>query len=29
VAVAVTFMLMLATNLFARRLPNGVLPWRD
>ena len=28
-AVAVTFMLMLATNLFARRLPNGVLPWRD
>lgn len=27
--VAVTFMLMLATNLFARRLPNGVIPWRD
>ncbi|PWL17278.1 ABC transporter permease [Falsochrobactrum shanghaiense] len=27
--VAVTFILMLATNLFARRLPNGVLPWRD
>lgn len=27
--VAVTFILMLATNLFARHLPNGVLPWRD
>lgn len=27
--IAVTFILMLATNLFARRLPNGVLPWRD
>lgn len=27
--VAMTFALMLATNLFARRLPNGVLPWRD
>jgi iron(III) transport system permease protein len=29
IAVAVTFLLMLATNLFARRLPAGVLPWRD
>lgn len=29
VTVAVTFALMLAANLFARRLPNGVLPWRD
>ncbi|MFC4625863.1 ABC transporter permease [Daeguia caeni] len=28
-AVVMTFMLMLATNLFAGRLPNGVLPWRD
>lgn len=28
-AVLMTFMMMLATNLFARRLPNGVLPWRD
>lgn len=27
--VAVTFILMLATNLFARHLPSGVLPWRD
>jgi len=27
--VAVTFLLMLATNLFARHLPSGVLPWRD
>ncbi|MGH6761091.1 MAG: ABC transporter permease [Phyllobacterium sp.] len=27
--VAVTFTLMLLTNLFARHLPNGVLPWRD
>lgn len=27
--VAVTVLLMLATNLFARHLPNGVLPWRD
>lgn len=29
VTVAVTFALMLATNLAARRLPSGVLPWRD
>ncbi|KXF76460.1 ABC transporter permease [Paramesorhizobium deserti] len=27
--VAVTFLLMLSTNLFARHLPSGVLPWRD
>ncbi|WP_417426923.1 ABC transporter permease [Hoeflea sp.] len=27
--VAMTFTLMLLTNLFARHLPNGVLPWRD
>ncbi|WP_420961221.1 ABC transporter permease [Brucella sp. IR073] len=27
--VAITFILMLATNLFARHLPSGVLPWRD
>lgn len=27
--VTVTFTLMLLTNLFARHLPNGVLPWRD
>ncbi|VDC33643.1 ABC transporter permease [Pseudogemmobacter humi] len=27
--VIATVALMLATNLFARRLPNGVLPWRD
>ena len=29
VSVVVSIALMLATNLFARRLPNGVLPWRD
>lgn len=29
VSVVVSVALMLATNLFARRLPNGVLPWRD
>ena len=29
VAVVVTFLLMLATNLFAHRLPQGILPWRD
>ena len=29
ITVAVTFTLMLATNLFAHLLPNGVLPWRD
>lgn len=28
IMVAVTFGLMLATNLFARHLPSGVLPWR-
>ena len=27
--VLVTFVLMLFTNLFARHLPSGVLPWRD
>lgn len=27
--VAITFILMLTTNLFARHLPSGVLPWRD
>lgn len=27
--VLVTFVLMLLTNLFARHLPTGVLPWRD
>ncbi|MDR6265812.1 iron ABC transporter permease [Roseobacter sp. N2S] len=27
--VAFTFMLMLAANLFAHKLPKGVLPWRD
>lgn len=27
--VAITFILMLLTNLFAWRLPSGVLPWRD
>ncbi|MCO5147655.1 MAG: iron ABC transporter permease [Aquamicrobium sp.] len=27
--VALTFALMVATNLAARRLPRGVLPWRD
>ncbi|BAB50480.1 ABC transporter permease [Mesorhizobium japonicum] len=29
VTVAVTFVLMLVTNLLAPYLPNGVLPWRD
>lgn len=29
VTVAITFALMLGTNLFARHLPSGVLPWRD
>lgn len=29
ITVAITFGLMLATNLFARHLPSGVLPWRD
>ncbi len=29
VTVIATVTLMLATNLFARHLPNGVLPWRD
>jgi iron(III) transport system permease protein len=29
IMVAVTFVLMLATNLLAPYLPNGVLPWRD
>lgn len=29
ITVAITFGLMLATNMFARHLPNGVLPWRD
>jgi len=27
--IAVTIVLMLLTNLFARHLPDGVLPWRD
>ncbi|RCS23859.1 iron ABC transporter permease [Phyllobacterium salinisoli] len=27
--VAITFILMLTTNIFARYLPSGVLPWRD
>ncbi len=27
--VAITFFLMLLTNLFAQHLPTGVLPWRD
>lgn len=27
--VALTFALMMATNMLARRLPRGVLPWRD
>jgi iron(III) transport system permease protein len=27
--VIVTLALMLATLLFARKLPQGVLPWRD
>jgi len=29
ITVAITFGLMLAANLFASRLPSGVLPWRD
>ncbi|TYR34841.1 iron ABC transporter permease [Mesorhizobium microcysteis] len=29
ITVSITFGLMLATNMFARHLPNGVLPWRD
>ncbi len=29
ITVAVTFVLMLATNLLAPHLPSGVLPWRD
>lgn len=29
VTIVVTIFLMLSTNLFARRLPDGVLPWRD
>jgi iron(III) transport system permease protein len=29
ITVAVTFVLMLATNLLAPHLPGGVLPWRD
>jgi iron(III) transport system permease protein len=29
VTVAITFVLMLLTNLFARFLPSGVIPWRD
>lgn len=29
ITVAVTFVLMLATNFFAHLLPSGVLPWRD
>lgn len=29
ITVAITFVLMLATNLLAPYLPNGVLPWRD
>ncbi len=29
VVVAITFALMLSVNLFARHLPDGVLPWRD
>ncbi len=27
--VAFTFLLMLGANLFAKKLPSGVLPWRD
>ncbi|PRD44046.1 ABC transporter permease [Phyllobacterium phragmitis] len=27
--VAITFILMLTTNMFSRHLPSGVLPWRD
>ena len=29
IMVATTFVLMFVANLFARRLPSGVLPWRD
>jgi len=29
IMVAVTFLLMLVAGLFARKLPDGVLPWRD
>jgi iron(III) transport system permease protein len=29
ITVSITFVLMLATNLLAPYLPNGVLPWRD
>jgi iron(III) transport system permease protein len=29
VLVAFTFILMLCANLFANKLPKGVLPWRD
>ncbi|MFC4668525.1 ABC transporter permease [Seohaeicola nanhaiensis] len=29
VIVAITFLLMLGVNLFANKLPDGVLPWRD
>jgi iron(III) transport system permease protein len=29
VIVTITFLLMLSANLFAKRLPDGVLPWRD
>ena len=29
VVVAITFLMMLGVNLFARKLPSGVLPWRD
>jgi len=29
ITVAVTFVLMLVTNLLAPYLPSGVLPWRD
>jgi iron(III) transport system permease protein len=29
ITVAITFALMLFTNLFAHFLPNGVIPWRD
>lgn len=29
IVVAITFLLMLSVTLFARRLPQGVLPWRD
>lgn len=29
IVVAITFLLMLSATLFAKRLPEGVLPWRD